>query len=114
MASKTKKPVARRNSPSAFEHFTRLKTPELAAETKSLDREFVTDEFSKPDAKSKSAWNKFKRKVGRPRKGRGSVRVSVSMERGLLAAVDKLAKRKKLKRAELVAGALASIIDENR
>lgn len=93
--------------------FTRLGSltkRQLSEETAKYDKEFAADEFNALDEESKKQWRRFKRKVGRPKVGAGAVRVSVSMERGLLKAVDRLAKQMDVKRAQLISSALSTLL----
>lgn len=50
------------------------------------------------------------RKLGRPRKGLGSLTIALSIERGLLGRADRLAKKRGISRAQLVAAALEGVI----
>jgi hypothetical protein len=93
-----------------FARFTEMTKRQLVAETALYDEEFSADQFGPLDAESRKDWKRFKRRVGRPRVGEGAVRVSVSLERGLLKAVDHLAKELAVKRAELIAEALLKLI----
>ncbi|HEY5312627.1 MAG TPA: hypothetical protein VIK18_08905 [Pirellulales bacterium] len=104
MAAKTKK------QNSEFSRLGALTKRQLAEETAKYDKEFAADGFNALDEESKKQWKRFKRKVGRPKVGAGAVRVSVSMERGLLKAVDRLAKQRDVKRAQLISSALSTLI----
>ena len=51
-----------------------------------------------------------KAKMGRPKIGKGSVKVMISVEAGLLAAVDKFADKTGKARSELIAEGLRLVI----
>ena len=89
---------------------TRMTADELADATAEFDCEFVSDEFAPPDSDAVSKWNRAKRKPGRPRQGQGAKVISVSLEKELLARADRLAKRKKVSRASLIARGLRAVL----
>ena len=93
-AKRTKKPI------------TEMTSDELAVETAEFDKEFVADSFGPPPPAAAERWERAKRKRGRPRKGKGAKVISVSLEKGLLARSDRLAKRLGISRAALVARGL--------
>jgi hypothetical protein len=82
------------------------KWPALSADalrkaTQKYDAEFAADAESKPlNAMQRQLHLKAKR-VGRPRQGKGSQVVSVSVEKSLLKQADAYAKRQGLGRSEL-------------
>jgi hypothetical protein len=55
-------------------------------------------------------WSRIKRKVGRPRVGKGAKIVPVNIERGLLKEADSFAKQHKLKRSQMVAEGLRLVM----
>src|SRR4051794_24783455 len=59
----------------------------------SLNREIPDEELRPLTAAEQKRWARVKRKVGRPKVGKGAVPVSVSLERGLLERVDADARR---------------------
>jgi hypothetical protein len=61
-------------------------------------------------AAHRRARSNAKSKMGRPVIGEGAKIVPVSIERGLLRQVDRLAKRQKLKRSQLVAEGLRMLL----
>ena len=89
---------------------TRMTADELADATAEFDREFVSDEFTPPDPDAVGKWRRAKRKPGRPRQGEGAKVISVSLEKELLARADRLAKRKKVSRASLIARGLRAVL----
>jgi hypothetical protein len=55
-------------------------------------------------------WGKAKKRMGRPRVGKGAKVISLSVERGLLERADAYARRTGMSRAQLVARGLESIL----
>ena len=51
--------------------------------------------------RERARWNKFKKRIGRPRVGKGSAVVSLSIEKELLKYADAYAKAHKMGRSEL-------------
>jgi hypothetical protein len=66
---------------------------ELRAATSEFDREFVGEGFGLPGEKQRAQLARARRKRGRPRTGLGSRTISVTIEKGLLAQADRLAKK---------------------
>ncbi len=62
------------------------------------------------NAADRRLWRKFKAKMGRPKVGKGSKTISLTVERDLLKKADAYAKRHGITRAKLVAQGLAAII----
>lgn len=89
---------------------TAMTMDELAEATAEFDREFVSDEFSAPDAQALDQWRRAKRKPGGPRQGQGAKVISVTLEKELLARADRLAKSKKVSRASLIARGLRAVL----
>ncbi|MBI3271868.1 MAG: hypothetical protein HYZ53_22945 [Planctomycetes bacterium] len=79
-------------------------------DTGEFDREFAADSFRVPDAEARRRWQSARLKPGRPREGRGVRVISVSVEKGLLASADRLAKKKRLTRARLIARGLRAVL----
>lgn len=96
---------------SARKRFWEMASAELQQATEEFDKEFVADTFADPNPAQRKQLVRAKRRRGRPRVGEGVRVISVSVEKGLLQAIDKLAKRKKAKRAELIAEGLRAILD---
>lgn len=87
--------------------YTAMTTAELAEATKEYDQE-MPGLPGKPLSKRGRELHERaeKRGRGRPRQGAGSAVVGVSIEKRLLAELDKLAKRRKVGRSELFVAAL--------
>lgn len=61
----------------------------------------------------RAQWRRVKRKMGRPKVGKGAKVISLSVERGLLKEADAFAKRHKLSRAKLFALGLEAVLGHN-
>jgi hypothetical protein len=69
---------------------------------------------SKPLTSAQRArWNKFKKKMGRPKIGAGTQLISMTIEKGLLKRADAYAKRHGLKRTQLIAQGLRAVMGES-
>ncbi|MGD2108350.1 MAG: ribbon-helix-helix protein, CopG family [Phycisphaerae bacterium] len=78
-----------------------------------FDREFVADTFGPPTREANERLARAKRKRGRPRVGTGSKAISVTIERTLLRKIDRIARRRKVSRAELIARGLRTVLEED-
>src|SRR3954447_4444649 len=76
-----------------------------------LDGPDVAREFRPLAAAQRRRWERIRRKPGRPKLGKGTKVVSVTVERGLLGRADAYAKAAGLTRARLVSLALASLLE---
>ncbi len=91
--------------------YQQMTTAELRQATKEFDKEFVGDTF-RPPMPAERARLERARKRGRPPTGAGSKTISVTVEKGLLAQTDRLAKRLRLPRAALIARGLRAVVGE--
>ncbi|HOB76255.1 MAG TPA: hypothetical protein PKG54_17225 [Phycisphaerae bacterium] len=89
-----------------------MNTEELARATAEFDQEFIVDTFKPLTPEQQREWRRIKRKLGRPRKGKGAKVISVSVERGLLARSDRLAKKLGITRAALIAQGLEHMLEK--
>src|SRR5216684_2781289 len=64
------------------------------------------------NAKQRKTWRSIKKKLGRPRIGKGSQPISVTLEKDLLKRADAYAKQHGLKRAEMIAHGLLRVMRE--
>jgi len=80
-----------------------MTSSELAEATKQFDEPLVVDKSRPLNPADRKQWKRIKRRRGRPRKGQGFQRVSVSIERGLLERATTLAKQRRLSRSQLIA-----------
>ena len=83
---------------------------ELAEATAEFGCQFVADEFEPPVADTATRWQRAKRKPDRPRRGKGGKVISVSLEKQLLDQTDRLARRKRVSRASLIARGLRAVL----
>ena len=83
---------------------------ELAVAVSEFDQEFAIDSFGKMTPAQKERWERSKRKRGRPRVGRGSTVISVSIEKGLLKQADAFAKSSGMPRAKLISLSLRAML----
>lgn len=88
-----------------------MTTEELERLTADLDEEFVVDKSRPLSPEQRRRWQAIKRKLGRPKKGEGAKVISVSVERGLLARSDRLAKKLGISRAALIAQGLEHMLE---
>lgn len=105
-----------KKKPSGYQRFMALTDEEKDVEVAAYDRELPTNRDGLPGrpltARQQSEWKKIQRRLqrGRPKVGRGVKRVMISVEVGLLHRADGFAKKHQMKRSELVAKALESVI----
>jgi hypothetical protein len=85
---------------------------ELKAAAAIYEQEFADDLFREMTPESRKRWARVKKKMGRPKIGKGVKVVSVSLEQGLLAKTDHLAKRLGVSRASLISRGLARLVEE--
>ncbi len=91
-----------------------MTTEELAKATAEFDKEFVIDKSRPLSPEQRRRWQAMKRKMGRPQRGDGVKVISLSVERGLLAKSDRLAKKLRITRAALVDQALRAMLKAQR
>jgi hypothetical protein len=93
-----------------FKRWTRMNADKLARATAEFDREFIADTFYPMTKADRARWARMKRKRGRPRLGKGAKVVAVSLEKELLSRCDRLAKKKRVSRASLIARGLRAVL----
>lgn len=76
---------------------------QLAQATSEYDHPGTTPKFLKLPAALAAAEKRIRTGRGRPVVGKGSQRVTITVERALLTAANKLAKTRKMTRSELIA-----------
>ena len=91
--------------------YERMKPEGLREATKAFDEEMVVDKSRPLTAAERKAWETARRKPGRPRRGAGAKVISVSVERGLLARSDALARELGVSRASLIERGLRAVLD---
>ncbi len=83
---------------------------ELVETTAPYDREMVVDDFGPLTSAARERWLRARRKRGRPRRGKGAKVISVTVEKGLLARSDSLARDLGLTRAGLIERGLKAVL----
>jgi hypothetical protein len=83
---------------------------ELAQATAIYGRDMAIDDFEPLKGSAREAWNRARRKRGRPRRGKGAKVISVSVERGLLSRSDNLARDLGVSRAGLIERGLKAVL----
>lgn len=94
----------------ALKPYWEMTTEELAKATQEFDEPFVAETFKPLSPEMRKRWEHAKRKVGRPKQGRGVRVISVSVERGLLARSDALARKMGVSRAALISRGLKAVL----
>ena len=81
-----------------FQELESATTEQLLADSRPLNK------------KERAEWKRIKAKMGRPRIGKGTTNVSVSLEKNLLKAADRFARKHGMSRSELVARGVKAVI----
>jgi hypothetical protein len=109
MAQKrTKKVSPAKLSPA--EAFIALPDAEKDRIVAEFDRPFAGEKFGPLTPEMRERVRRAKRKVGRPRVGKGAVQVSVAIERDLLKQAEAFRKRKGITRSELFVRGLKAVL----
>jgi hypothetical protein len=87
-----------------------MTTAELAEATKEYDLPGTMDRTRPMTAAERAEESAARHPGGRPRIGRGSARINITIERGLLAEADKIGRREKVNRSELIARGLRLLV----
>ena len=88
-----------------------MNSEELAEATKMYDEEFVADRSKPMTPVQRARYLRAKNnEPGRPKIGKGARKIHISMENGLLKATDRAAKKRGMKRSELISTVLASAL----
>jgi hypothetical protein len=90
--------------------YERMTADELREATREFDEELVIDKSRPLDVAERRAWKEARRKQGRPRRGAGVKVISVSVEKGLLARFDHLARNLGISRASLIERGLRAVL----
>jgi len=93
------------------EPYWEMTTDELRKATAEFDEEFVAETFAAPTARQRAQDRRARRKRGRPRVGLGARTISVTIEKGLLAKADRLARKLHVHRANLIARGLQAVVN---
>jgi len=97
-----------------FEKYESMNAKELAEATAEFDKEFVALKSRPLSPESAELWRRARARPGRPRMGKGAKVISVSVEKGLLARSDALARKLKVRRAALIARGLRAVLAHER
>lgn len=89
-----------------IDEMTRSELDQMAAE---FDREFVADTFGPPPPEIVAKLRRMKKR-GRPRVGAGSQAISVTVEKTLLKQIDRVARRRRTTRAQLIGRGLRAVL----
>jgi len=93
---------------SPIEAFMALPDAEKERIVAPFDREFVP---TLPlNAAQRQQWRRLKKKMGRPRIGRGTRVISVTVEKGLLHRLDRYARSHDLSRARVIAQGVERVL----
>jgi hypothetical protein len=95
-ASKPKKP------------YWKMNAEELAEATKDFERGLPFEAGRPLSPENQAKWDRARR--GRPRVGKGAVRVFISVEAGLLEKADAFAQKRGVTRSQLIAQGLRKVI----
>jgi hypothetical protein len=87
-----------------------MTTRELDRQTREFSQEFVADSFGPPPRSARAQWARARRRAGRPKRGLGVKPVSVTIEAGLLARSDALARELRITRASLISRGLKAVL----
>ena len=104
------KAMPRTRKLSGYEQFAALSDVEKENVWKECDREIPLSETRPLIASERRQWERIKKKMGRPVKGKGSKVISLSVERELLEKADRYAKKNGMTRAALVAAGLHTVM----
>lgn len=97
---------------SGYTRFMALSPAQKESFYRECENPEVTPRAKPLDPAMRKAWNRAKRKAGRPRIGRGAQRVLISIERGLLEDADALAKRRHVTRSQLFSEGVRNILSK--
>lgn len=103
--------MKKRNSATPQRPYWEMNSRELAKATEEFDGEGTILRASPLSPRMRSRWAKAGKR-GRPKTGKGSKRVLISMERGLLQRADILARERGIGRSELIAEGLKTLLAE--
>jgi hypothetical protein len=87
-----------------------MNAAELAQATKEYDRPGTIDRTRPMTSAERAEERNARHPGGRPRIGRGSERINITIERGLLAKADAVARQQKIGRSELIARSLQMLV----
>ncbi|HEY8749196.1 MAG TPA: hypothetical protein VIM11_14535 [Tepidisphaeraceae bacterium] len=112
MSKQKKKPEERVLTGRMIDAMTDAQRAKLAAELEAETPEQRLARSKPLNAEQRAFWRKIKKKMGRPRIGKGSKPISLTLEKDLLKRADRFAKQHGLKRAEMIAQGLRAVMGE--
>ncbi len=99
---------------SRSERQARLTAAQLREATREYDRELPLSPDGLPgrpmNAAERKRWQRVRKKMGRPKLGKGVQRVMVSLEADLLKQSDRFAKRHGLSRSKMISAGLRKLM----
>lgn len=90
--------------------YAKMTGEQLAAASAEFEREMAVLRTQPLTPEERRWWNQARRRPGRPRRGKGVKVVSVSVEQGLLARSDLVAKRLGISRARLIERGIKAVL----
>ncbi len=90
--------------------YEKMSARELHTASAAFDKDMIVDQSRPLTAEELAWWKRVRRQPGRPRRGRGSKVISVSVEQDLLAQTDVLARSLGISRALLVQRGLKAVL----
>ena len=94
--------------------YDKMTAAELRAATREFDQELPLGPDGLPgrpmNAAERKQWQKVRRKMGRPKIGKGVKRVMVSLEADLLKQSDRFAKQHGLSRSKMISAGLRKLM----
>lgn len=83
---------------------------ELQEATRQYDEPFSAEKTVTPPSEESAKLRRFKRKMGRPRKGEGCKQIAVTIERRLLRKTDAFARRSGMSRSAVIAAGIEKLL----
>jgi hypothetical protein len=90
--------------------YNTMTAAELEHETAQYDHEISDSRIRPLTASQRAEERKARRRPGRPAIGKGSEKINITIERGLLRDADNFAKRQNTSRSQIIAMALAALL----
>ncbi len=98
--------------------YGKMTAAQLREATRAYDRELPAGADSLPgrplNAAERNKWRKVRKKMGRPRIGKGVKRVMVSLEADLLEQSDRFAKKHGLTRSKLISAGVRKVMADSK
>jgi hypothetical protein len=95
-------------------NYARMSAAELRRATREFDRELPLGRDGLPgrptNASERRRWNQVRKKMGRPKIGKGVKRIMISMEMELLKESDAFARKRNLSRSQLISAGVRRLM----